>query len=240
MASLKFNSVFEFKKNLVILALGPHADDIELGCGATLLYLKKQFKATIHYVVFCDHFTKPHFVTRKQETEESSKMIGSKTFTCLGFEDGDFPNQWKVIQERIANLRDHHKPNLIFVPRLDDNHQDHVIVAEAAKREFRHGQALWHYEIKQFGQDQFQPNIFIDVSGQPGRHDKEYEQFLKNTNGKNTFAHRKVFILRKCMISQIKKPFFHPELLLGTMRFRGMQVSPQVAYAEAFKGRTLI
>ena len=233
-------SIFNLKMKLVVLVLGPHADDIELGCGATLLYLKRCYQAKIHYVVFCDHFATPHFVQRKMEIIKSARMLRCDSFDCFGFEDTQFPDRWREIQKRILTLQRQYKPDLIFAPRLEDNHQDHIVIAEAAIRELRQGQALWHYEIKQFGQDQFDPNIFVDVSGCSGCYGNEYKKFLKKNKSKDTFAHRKVFILQKCMRSQVNKPFLNPELILGVMRFRGMQVSPHVDYAEAFKGRMLI
>jgi LmbE family N-acetylglucosaminyl deacetylase len=251
MAAQVYKPIFTFRKGLSVLALGPHADDIEIGCGATLLYLRRHLGANVHYVVFCDHFAKPAFLNRKKEIRRSAKMLGCGSFDCWTFADTTFPNDWRLIQERIAALRELHKPDLIFAPRLDDNHQDHVVVAEAARREFRHGEVLWHYEIKQYGQDQFEPNILMDVSGASSSYNIEdgacteqkdvtYRSFLKRNRYKDTFAHRKVYILRTCMKSQLNKPFLHPELLLGTMRFRGMQSSPNVEYAEAFQGRVLL
>jgi LmbE family N-acetylglucosaminyl deacetylase len=229
--------VFNLRRHLSVLALGPHADDIELGCGATLVYLKRRLAARIHYVVFSDHFVKPVFLKRRNEITKSAKMLKSDTFACWAFDDTKFPDQWREIQARIETLEAMYRPDLIFAPRLDDNHQDHVVVAEAAARELRKGQALWHYEIKQFGQDEFRPNIFIDVGGATTSAASRYRKFLRDIKGKDTFAHYKVFILRDCMKSQLDKPFLNPELLLGTMKFRGMQVCPQVEYAEAFQAR---
>jgi LmbE family N-acetylglucosaminyl deacetylase len=239
MAKHMSNTPFTLRDNPVVLALGPHADDIELGCGATLLRLKKCFGAVVHYVVFSDHFSLPKMQERREEIESSSRMLGVNTFECDTYEDAEFPNSWNVIQTRIAALLEMHKPTLVFAPR-EDNHQDHVVVAQAARREVRKGQALLQYEIKQFGQEQFQPVIYIDVS-QPSRcKDRGYLKFLQEIGGKDTFAHRKVYILQKCMTSQSNKAFLNLELLLGTMRFRGMQVSPDVEYAEAFKGTVLL
>ena len=234
-------SLLKLRENMSILALGPHADDIELGCGATLLTLKKLYDAKIHYVVFSDHHIEEQAqVNRKKEIEESSGMLPSDTFDCLSFTDTQFPNHWRQIQDCIAGFRREYRPDLVFAPRLNDNHQDHVVVAEAARREFRNGEMIWHYEIKQIGQDQFDANIFIDVSSPSGCKDKEYLQFLEKMQASDTFAHRKIYILRRCFKSQLGKPSLDVELLLGIMKYRGMQYSSEIAYAEAFKGGVMI
>lgn len=234
-------SLAKFGSNLKVLALGAHADDIELGCGATLLYLKKCFRARIHYVVLSDHSASRQAEhERKGEIIASSKLLQADTFDCFSFTDTEFPNSWRTIQEHVAQLRRDYQPDLVFAPRLNDNHQDHVVVAEAARREFREGQPVWHYEVKQLGQDQFDANIFIDVSGPTGCDDEEYKRFLAETGGRDSFAHRKVFILQKCFISQANRPCMNPELLLGFMRWRALQCSRNIVYAEAFNGKVLI
>lgn len=242
----------ELGQRPVVLALGPHADDIELGCGATLLRLKECYHAQIHYVAFCDHYAKPVKVSLRDEIAASAAMLGCELYQgkkAHYFPDTLFPDHWQKIQAYVAKLRDLFRPSLVFAPRLDDNHQDHVVVAQAASREFRQGQTLWHYEIKQHGQDQFKPNIYVDVSGEIQTEDiDEYPDILydaepaeyRPSKVHNTYAHRKVFILRKCMQSQKGQPFLNTELILGTMRVRGMQMSPKVDYAEAFEGKALL
>jgi hypothetical protein len=110
---------------------------------------------------------------------------------------------------------------------------------------------MWHYEIKQFGHDQFQPNIFVDVS-EPSRlaqsgyeqhldnDDTPYREFLEERGWDDTCAHAKVYLLWTCMKTQKDKPFLHPELLLGLMRVRATQACPRVEYAEAFQGRAIL
>jgi hypothetical protein len=65
-------------------------------------------------------------------------------------------------------------------------------------------------------------------------------RFLGKTGRKDSFAAAKAYLLQVCMKSQLDKPFLDPELIMGNMRVRGMQVAPHVRYAEAFKGRLLV
>jgi LmbE family N-acetylglucosaminyl deacetylase len=238
----KPSSIFELKNDggLTVLALGAHADDIELGCAATLLYLKKYLGARIIYQAFCEYiWVKGKRKYRLDEMQASAKMLGAE-FHCYSYTDRELPNEWNKVQDDIKNLREIFKPDLVLVPSLRDTHQDHRVVAEGAAREFRHGQALWHYEIKQYGQDRFDPNIFVNVSLPARSQSREFLEFCKKrgANGRD-LAHLKVHIIQKCMTSQAERPEFNPELLFGIMRFRGMQSSPYVQYAEAFEGRVL-
>ena len=251
-------SCVSIKRHMNILVLGPHADDIELGCGATLLHLKIHLQARIFYIVFCDHFAKPSHISRKEEIEKAAAILGvniKKDFACLAYKDTEFPNSWREIQYRVAAHLDDmkhngHCPHLVLAPTAD-NHQDHVTLADAVRREVRHGQLLWHYEIKQYGYEDFKPNIFIDVSEPSGLSqttyrdyldpgDETYENFLQRHSWTDTLAHAKLYILRTCMKSQADRPYMDPEIVLGMMRFRSMQASPTVKYTEAFQGRLLI
>jgi LmbE family N-acetylglucosaminyl deacetylase len=246
-------SIFEFlKPGLKVLALSPHADDIELGCGATLLYLKKYCEAEIHYRLFCPYVldTKRRNsvemdikISRVAEARAASDMLECDNFKSYDFDDRMFPRDREKIQTELKKLRYDYNPDLIFAPRLDDNHQDHVTVAEAAVRTFRDGQAIWHYEIKQFGQQEFDANIFVNVSNPSkcgNQWKSEFEKFCNRTTGTDTLANMKVFILQECMKSQKGKMFLDPELLLGTMKLRAAQCAKGISYAEAFYAKTII
>lgn len=232
-------SLLRFPSQPTVLALGAHADDIELGCGATLLRLKQRLEAEIHCVVFCDHFARPTFVARRHEVLRSAELNGFASYDVLGFRDTDLPNDWHQVQDRIANLRDLMAPHLVLAPHPSDLHQDHCVVADAARREFRYGEALWHYEVGQFGVTPvFRPNIFVDVSAPSGVDEPDYRQFLDGRA--DSYAMRKVFILRSCMTSQLEKPYLDETVMIGQMRTRGMQAAPEVRFAEAFDGRILV
>lgn len=244
--------LFNFKQGIKVLALGAHADDIELGCGATLFFLKERMRAEVHYRVFSDHYEQPQELNRREDIERAVEMLGVDSYWIYTFTDTQFPVRWRDIQYRVSQLRNEINPDLIFAPRLNDNHQDHVVVAEAAAREFRQGQALWHYEIKQYGQDEFPANIFVDVSGRTERHktDENYQNFLERLGSpdpdlepkpaEDTYAHLKLYLLHETMLVEKEKPFMHSELVLGAMRHRGLQTSPNTPYAEAFSGKVLV
>lgn len=233
--------ILEFKQNMVVLALGAHADDVPLGCAASLYLLKKYYNARILYRVFCRYITEGQKIDREKEMKSSAKMLGLQFNTESSlYEDKRLPSFWFNIQKEIGRLRDKYKPELIFAPSLHDPHQDHATVAEGVIREFRHGAPIWHYEIKPYNLEHFHPNIFINVSLASNYEDQEYMSFCRKLSGEDTIAHLKVFTMQKCLRSQLDRPDFNPELLLGIMRLRAGQSMHNLQYAEAFEGRVVI
>src|SRR5215218_7711591 len=99
---------------LRVLALGPHVDDVEVGCGATLLLLKRYADAEVHVRVFSDHFAVPVRVERAAEGVAAAAQMGYDSYGSFEFEDTNFPSRWREIQARIAHLRHTVAPELVF------------------------------------------------------------------------------------------------------------------------------
>ncbi|MBN8785260.1 MAG: PIG-L family deacetylase, partial [Terrimonas ferruginea] len=149
-----------------VLALGPHIDDIEIGCGGTLLRLTQECSAEVHTAIFSDHYEFPNHLNRQSEAASAERLFGYTSQTILRHKDTAFPVAIEDIQKEMRELRESVTPTLVLAPNPHDTHQDHRVVAEAARREFRYGEILWHYEVNQFGtENRFQPNIFVDLSG---------------------------------------------------------------------------
>jgi len=83
--------------------------------------------------------------------------------TIENFNDTLFPRSWESIQNRLKEIRDAVRPDLVLLPTIDDAHQDHVTTTECANREFRGGESRWYYEILQFDEKIFIPGLFVDV-----------------------------------------------------------------------------
>ncbi len=228
-----------------VLAVGPHVDDVELGCGGSLLRFKREFRATVHVAVFSDHYQEPTYVDRKREAERAGELFGYDTLEILDHKDTEFPQEELKIQERLRRLRRELQPDLVLAPNPSDTHQDHRVLADCAIREFRYGEVLWHYEINQFGvPNRLRANTFVSLDGSTVGPDPEslsigqdsLPAHILSAGGMN-YAKLKVVLAYEAMVSQRNKPLLDPELMLAVMRVRAIQRDNQAGYCEAFSGR---
>ena len=117
------------KEPLNILVLGAHSDDIEIGCGGSLLRLLDEHpQSAVRWVVIGGD------ERRAEEARASAEdVLGSETrreIICGNFRDGFFPYQGSEIKEFFEELKSDFIPDLIFTHRCDDAHQDHRLIAE--------------------------------------------------------------------------------------------------------------
>jgi LmbE family N-acetylglucosaminyl deacetylase len=200
-----------------ILCLGSHSDDIEIGCGGTILrLLSSNPNLEVTWVVFSSN------KEREQEARDSAelylKQAKSKEIIVHAYRDGFFPfdgAQIKVSFEELKRV----SPDLIFTHRRNDAHQDHRMVAELTWNTFRNHLVL-EYEIPKYDGDLGNPNFFVPL-------EKEiYEQ--------------KVRSLMEVFGSQRNKHWFEEETFLSLMRLRGMECNAPSGYAEGFYSRKLV
>ena len=200
---------------LRILCLGAHSDDIEIGCGASLLQLATSGRPLdVRWVVFSGKHS------RAQEARKSAGFwldtVQSKTIDLRDYRDGFFPDEWATIKETFEELKATFEPDLIFTHVRDDLHQDHRIINQLTWNTFRNHFIL-EYEIPKYDGDMGSPNFFIPVQ----------EQLAKS----------KATALMECFGSQANKHWFCEELFLGLMRIRGMESCSPSGYAEGFYAR---
>lgn len=198
-----------------VLCLGAHADDIEIGCGATLLHLLEQpSPPAVRWVVFSAD------ADRAREARHSASLYldgdGRHAVEVLNFEDGFFPYRGSAIKERFRTLRDGFVPDVIFTHYLDDRHQDHRLVADLTWNTFR-DHLILEYEIPKYDGDLGRPNTYVSVDE---RH-----------------CRAKIRHLHDAFPSQCSKPWFSEETFIGLMRLRGIEARSD--YAEAFHCRKL-
>lgn len=201
-----------------LLCFGAHPDDIEIGCGGTMLRLLKAHpNADVHWVVFSTG------KVRGAEAQASAERILSNTATksieLLDFRDSYFPDQWAAIKDRIAKIASKVDPDLIFTHHLHDRHQDHRVLAELTWCAFRN-HCIFEYEIPKFEGDLGKPNFYAALSA--------------------IDCEQKIDILMKCFGSQTDKNWFDPELFRALMRLRGSECNAASGYAEAFHCRKAI
>ena len=200
-----------------VLAIGCHADDIEIGCGGTLLtLLARRDDVRVTWVVLAADGD------RAGEAEASARsfLSGARESNVIveSFRDGFLPYLGTAVKEFFERLKGEVQPDLILTHTESDRHQDHRLVAELTWNMYRR-HLIFEYEIPKYDGDLVNPGVFVPLSEETAR--------------------RKVDLLREHFVSQGTKHWFDEELFLGLLRLRGMQANEPTRYAEAFHCRKL-
>ncbi|HYW35661.1 MAG TPA: PIG-L deacetylase family protein [Balneolaceae bacterium] len=206
------------KEGLKILLLGAHCDDIEIGCGGTLLKMIEDYDINqIKWVVFTSN------VDRKKEAVSSAneflETIPNADITVFDYQDGYMPSAWPRIKDEFESIKKDFTPDIIFTHYRDDLHQDHRVVNELTWNTFRN-HLIFEFEIPKYDGDLGTPNLFFTLQ----------EEQVKQKN-KIIFDNFK---------SQLNKQWFDEELLNAIMRMRGVECASETKYAEAFHTRKVI
>jgi LmbE family N-acetylglucosaminyl deacetylase len=199
------------------LFVGAHSDDIEIGCGATILqWTERQPDLEICWVVFSAEGE------RRKEAERSASAFLKKArqprVIIQDFRGSFFPYQGLAIKEFFETLKTF-RPDIVFTHWGQDRHQDHRVLSELAWNTFR-SHVILEYEIPKYDGDLGAPNVFVPV--------------------RRADCQRKASLLMKHFPSQAGKHWFAPELFLALPRIRGMECNAPTQYAEAFHGRKLV
>jgi LmbE family N-acetylglucosaminyl deacetylase len=199
-----------------ILCLGAHSDDIEIGCGGTLLRLLADHPGTaVHWLVFSAS------EERAAEARASAAWFlegaAERTVEIRDFRDGFFPYNGGALKEAFEGLKQTFSPDLILTHYRDDRHQDHRAVSDLTWNTFR-DHLILEYEIPKWDGDFGSPNLFVPLD----------EATVK----------RKIEALLACFPSQRSKHWFDEETFRAVLRLRGMESGSR--YAEAFYCRKLV
>jgi LmbE family N-acetylglucosaminyl deacetylase len=203
---------------LQILCLGCHSDDIEIGCGGTILRLRKQYPTAIfHWVVFSATGIRAAEARKGAELFGGDAVFGGPKLKA--FRDGFMPFVGAEVKDVFEDLKRSVSPDLVLTHNRQDSHQDHRLIAELTWNTFRNHFIL-EYEIPKYDGDLGQPSFFVPLETET--------------------CQRKVENLMACFQSQGSKRWFHPEIFFGFMRLRGMECNAPSGYAEAFYCRKLL
>jgi LmbE family N-acetylglucosaminyl deacetylase len=202
---------------LRVLCLGAHCDDIEIGCGATLLrLLAERPNVSVHWVVFSGSDE------RREETRRSAVDFLAdayeKRLTLLPFRESFFPYQGEAIKAEFERLKGT-EPDIVFTHYKSDHHQDHRVVADLTWNTFR-DHAILEYEVVKWESDLGHPNLFVPVSRDTGL--------------------RKARTLLTHYATQAVRPWFSEETFLSMLRLRGIGCAAPEGYAEAFHCRKVV
>lgn len=197
---------------LCVLCLGAHSDDIEIGCGATILdWCKSGRPLRIYWVVFSGS------EERAAEAEKSARCWTQDAddvhIEVHAFRDGFFPQQWADIKGAFEQLKEKVNPDIIFTHYRKDFHQDHKTLNELTWNTFRNHMIL-EYEIPKYDGDMGSPNSYIPVSMEG--------------------AEKKAELLDMFYGTQRSKHWFGRDLFMGLMRIRGMECCSETGHAEGF------
>src|SRR5262245_1161204 len=206
------------KPRLSVLCLGAHSDDIEIGCGGTILRLLRWYKnCDVTWVVFSANAKR-----RREALSGSARFLlnaRSKTVITKEFKESFFPYRGEAIKKFFEQLKTKVSPDLIFTHYRDDFHQDHRLVSELTWNTFRQHPIL-EYEIPKYDGDLGQPNLYVPLSP--------------------AVCAEKIKNLMDIFSSQRNKHWFGEDTFYSLLRLRGIESHAKVKYAEAFYCRKMV
>lgn len=193
---------------LEVLAVGAHPDDIEIGCGGTLLVLQERGGVQVHSVVVTG--------TAERRLEAASAVSAfngaSGTLHVGDLPDARLPDHWSEVKQLLEDAAvERPRPDLVLVPRRDDSHQDHRLLAELVPTVWRDSLVL-HYEIPKWDGDLGRVSHYVPLTPEQAR--------------------RKAELLTKVYPSQVGRDWWDDETFLAILRLRGVEC--RAPYAEGF------
>jgi LmbE family N-acetylglucosaminyl deacetylase len=201
-----------------MLCLGAHSDDIEIGCGGTILsLLGRQDNVMVRWIVFSSS------AERAREAQESAHAFlaraREKEVSVKNYRDGFFPFLGDQIKDEFESLKREFSPDLVLTHYRDDRHQDHRLISDLTWNTFRNHLIL-EYEIPKYDGDLGQPNFFVPLE--------------------ESVCSRKIRNIVEGFRSQRQKQWFGEQTFMAILRLRGMEANSPTGYAEAFYSRKAV
>jgi len=198
-----------------ILILAPHTDDGEFGCGGTIVKLIEQGN-DVYYAAFsaCQQSVSPEFPPDILVTEvkAATKKLGipAGNLILLDYDVRTFNYKRQEILEDIIKIRNQISPDVVYMPSVNDIHQDHYTIAFEGIRAFKYSTILC-YEMP-WNNFTFHTTAFQDLT--------------------ETHIKKKIAALHEYE-SQKNKPYANEEFIRSLARTRGVQIGKE--YAEVFE-----
>jgi LmbE family N-acetylglucosaminyl deacetylase len=198
---------------LKLLCLGAHADDIEIGCGGTVLRLAAEVRdLVVRWIVFSG--AGPREVEARSSAASFLENITEKQIEVLQFRDGYFPLQGADIKDRFEAIKCEFDPSLILTHWQGDAHQDHQLVAQLTRNTFR-DHLILEYEIPKYDGDLGNPNFFVPLTRAQFR--------------------RKIEAIGHHFSSQRGRSWFSDETFLAIARLRAIECNSAEGLAEGVR-----
>ena len=195
-----------------VLCLGAHPDDIEIGCGVTILRLVKESpQAQFIWIVFSgnDRRKKEGFGSANSFLSQAK----SKKIIIEDFRESYFPFIGAKIKDFFEMLKSEYSPDLILTHTLNDVHQDHRLISKLTWNTFRDN-LIMEYELPKYEGDLKKPNLYVHL--------------------KEAAVQTKVKYICDIFKSQYGKQWFSEETFRAILRIRGIESNSPSKYAEAF------
>jgi LmbE family N-acetylglucosaminyl deacetylase len=208
----------QYEPNFRLLCLGAHSDDIEIGCGGTILrLLEDNPNMEVRWVVL------GATGQRAAEAVESAHLFlanaRQKEILIKEFRDGFFPYIGADIKDFFEELKRGCSPDLILTHHRNDLHQDHRLVSELTWNTFRNYLIL-EYEIVKYDGDLGSPNFFFHLS--------------------DSICRKKIRNILDCFRSQREKSWFTEDTFYSMLRLRGLESNAPERYAEGYHCRKAV
>lgn len=215
---LKVNFAQKNGSSYKVLCLGAHCDDIEIGCGGTILKLVENYPdIEFYWVVFSAN------QQRAREASESANIFlryaEEKNIVIKDFRDGFFPYIGLEIKEYFEHLKEEFSPDLIFTHCRSDLHQDHRLISDLTWNTFR-DHLILEYEIPKYDGDLGSPNFFVHLD--------------------ESICRRKIRYIVDTFKTQAEKQWVAEETFMSVLKLRGIESNAPDKYAEAFYCRKMV
>jgi LmbE family N-acetylglucosaminyl deacetylase len=201
-----------------VLCLGAHSDDIEIGCGGSVLsLLAAGGQVDVRWVVFAADDE------REREARASAALFlkGARLseVAVRRFRNGYFPYVGDAIKDYFEELKAGAAPDVVFTHYREDRHQDHRVISDLTWNTFRN-HVILEYEIPKYDGDLGSPNLFVPID--------------------EAHCREKIRILQSSFTTQRDKHWFDEATFRAVMRLRGMESCAPSFHAEAFYARKIV
>ncbi len=211
-------SILEGDGPLRILALGAHADDIEIGCGGTLLRLASSGRPLdVVWAVFAA--TPERAAEARASAGAFLSGVAASRVVVGNHRDGYLPWEGASLKDDFEALKRETSPDVIFTHLREDRHQDHRTVSDLTWNTWR-DHLILEYEIPKYDGDFGTPNVFAPMPA--------------------VTVDRKAALVLEHFRSQAGKRWFTADLIQGVARIRGMECAAESGFAEAFTCRKAV
>jgi LmbE family N-acetylglucosaminyl deacetylase len=213
---LKFKFL-EKSPRLNVLCLGSHPDDIEIGCGGTILRLAKQDNVQFYWSVLSGNAERG-----KEALEGANAFLESvklKKIDIQQFRESYFPFVGANIKDYFEKLKKEFSPDLVLTHYGNDAHQDHHLISDLTWNTFR-DHFILEYEVPKYDGDLGSPNFYVHLD--------------------ESLVQMKIGLISSIFKTQKEKHWFTEETFRSILRIRGVESNSPSKYAEAFHCRKIV
>lgn len=215
---LRFEFARRKNRTIKVLCVGAHSDDIEIGCGGTILRILSEYDdVEVHWVVLGSSGERDGEAVTS--ADKFLANVKKKEIIIQHFKTSFFPYIGEEIKNFFEKLKEKISPDIIFTHYRNDLHQDHRLVSELTWNTYRNN-LIFEYEIMKYDGDIGSPNVFVHLD--------------------DTLCRKKISFIMDSFKTQGEKDWFTPDAFLSLLRIRGIESKAPGKYAEGFYCRKVV